>query len=87
MSYFGDFFEQIDKLIRKIDNFKENEAHEIAVAGMGGLLISSFIERTIWLKNIIISILSRVIHIIYVCQNKSKNLYKKNWNHYFRKYC
>lgn len=34
-----------------LDNFKENEAQEIAVAGMGGLLISSFIERTKWLKN------------------------------------
>ncbi|MBE6804283.1 MAG: SAM-dependent methyltransferase [Ruminococcaceae bacterium] len=34
-----------------LDNFKENEVEEIAVAGMGGLLISSFIERTIWLKN------------------------------------
>lgn len=34
-----------------LDNFKENEVQEIAVAGMGGLLISSFIERTKWLKN------------------------------------
>ena len=34
-----------------LDNFKENEVEEIAVAGMGGLLISSFIERTNWLKN------------------------------------
>ena len=34
-----------------LDNFKENEVEEIAVAGMGGLLISSFIERTEWLKN------------------------------------
>ncbi|MBQ8767207.1 MAG: SAM-dependent methyltransferase [Clostridia bacterium] len=34
-----------------LDNFKENEVDEIAVAGMGGLLISSFIERTEWLKN------------------------------------
>ena len=34
-----------------LDNFKENEVEEIAVAGMGGLLISSFIERTKWLKN------------------------------------
>ena len=34
-----------------LDNFKENEVEEIAVAGMGGLLISSFIERTQWLKN------------------------------------
>ncbi len=34
-----------------LDNFKENEAEEIVVAGMGGLLISEFIERTNWLKN------------------------------------
>lgn len=34
-----------------LDNIKENEVEEIAVAGMGGLLISSFIERTNWLKN------------------------------------
>ena len=34
-----------------LDNFKENEVEEIAVAGMGGLLISSFIVRTNWLKN------------------------------------
>lgn len=34
-----------------LDNFKENEVEEIAVAGMGGLLISQFIERTEWLKN------------------------------------
>ena len=34
-----------------LDNFSENEVQEIAVAGMGGLLISSFIERTDWLKN------------------------------------
>ncbi len=34
-----------------LDNFMENEAEEIAVAGMGGLLISEFINRTEWLKN------------------------------------
>ncbi len=34
-----------------LDNFSENEVEEIAVAGMGGLLISSFVERTEWLKN------------------------------------
>ena len=34
-----------------LDNFSENEVEEIAVAGMGGLLIASFIERTQWLKN------------------------------------
>lgn len=34
-----------------LDNFKNGEVNEIAVAGMGGLLISEFIERTDWLKN------------------------------------
>jgi tRNA (adenine22-N1)-methyltransferase len=34
-----------------LDNFNENEVQEIAVAGMGGLLIAEFIERTEWLKN------------------------------------
>lgn len=34
-----------------LDNFKENEVEEIVVAGMGGLLISQFIDRTQWLKN------------------------------------
>ena len=46
------FTEQIElRLSDGLDNFKENEAQEIAVAGMGGLLISQFIERTEWLKN------------------------------------
>lgn len=34
-----------------LDNFKDGEVNEIAVAGMGGLLISQFVERTQWLKN------------------------------------
>ncbi len=34
-----------------LENFSANEVDEIAVAGMGGILISSFIERTEWLKN------------------------------------
>ena len=46
------YSEQIElRLSDGLDNFKENEAQEIAVAGMGGLLISEFINRTIWLKN------------------------------------
>lgn len=46
------FTEQIElRLSDGLDNFKENEVEEIAVAGMGGLLISQFIERTGWLKN------------------------------------
>ena len=50
-----------DKILLRLsdglDNFKENEAQEIAVAGMGGLLISEFINRTKWLKN-------RDVHLI-----------------------
>ncbi len=34
-----------------LDNFTDGEVNEIAVAGMGGLLISQFVERTQWLKN------------------------------------
>lgn len=46
------YSEQIElRLSDGLDNFLENEVEEIAVAGMGGLLISSFIERTDWLKN------------------------------------
>ena len=46
------FTEQIElRLSDGLDNFKESEVEEIAVAGMGGLLISQFIERTQWLKN------------------------------------
>ncbi len=40
-----------------LDNFTEGEVNEIAVAGMGGLLISQFVERTKWLKN-------RDVHLI-----------------------
>lgn len=34
-----------------LDNFTVGEVNEIAVAGMGGLLIAQFVERTEWLKN------------------------------------
>ncbi len=44
--------EQIElRLSDGLDNFEEHEVEEIVVAGMGGLLISQFIERTHWLKN------------------------------------
>lgn len=33
-----------------LDNFTDGEVNEIAVAGMGGLLIAQFVERTEWLK-------------------------------------
>ena len=46
------FIDKIElRLSDGLDNFKENEVQEIAVAGIGGLLIASFIERTSWLKN------------------------------------
>ncbi len=40
-----------------LDNFADGEVNEIVVAGMGGLLISQFVERTKWLKN-------RDVHLI-----------------------
>lgn len=33
-----------------LDAYRQGEVNEIAIAGMGGLLISEFIERTEWLK-------------------------------------
>lgn len=33
-----------------LDAYRQGEVNEIAIAGMGGLLISEFIERTKWLK-------------------------------------
>lgn len=34
-----------------LKSFKPNEVNEISIAGMGGLLISEFINNTDWLKN------------------------------------
>lgn len=39
------------RLSNGLDAYKDGEVNEIAVAGMGGLLISEFIKRTAWLKN------------------------------------
>lgn len=39
------------RLSNGLDAYKDGEVNEIAIAGMGGLLISEFIERTPWLKN------------------------------------
>lgn len=39
------------RLSNGLDNFEPYEVTEIAVAGMGGLLISEFIERANWIKN------------------------------------
>lgn len=44
--------EQIElRLSDGLDNISENEAEEIVIAGMGGLMIADMIERTSWLKN------------------------------------
>lgn len=44
--------EQIELRISDgLDNVSENEAEEIVIAGMGGLMIADIIERTSWLKN------------------------------------
>ena len=52
------YSQQIElRLSDGLDSFKANEVEEIAVAGMGGLLIASFIERTDWIKN-------RDVHLI-----------------------
>lgn len=46
------FESQIElRLSDGLDNITAGEAEDIAVAGMGGLLIAGFIERTEWLKN------------------------------------
>ncbi len=50
-----ELYNLIDKIELRLsdglNNFTKGEVNEIAVAGMGGLLISQFVERTEWLKN------------------------------------
>lgn len=50
-----EYYNLADKITLRLSdglkNFNENEVDEIAVAGMGGLLISQFINETQWLKN------------------------------------
>ena len=59
-----------------LGNFSENEVEEIAVAGMGGLLISQFIESTKWLKNSDVHlILQPMTHV----EDLRKTLYKNGF--------
>lgn len=39
------------RLSAGFENIKENEAEEIAIAGMGGLMIADMIKSTPWIKN------------------------------------
>lgn len=71
------YSDQIElRLSDGLDNFKENEVEEIAVAGMGGLLISQFIERTKWLKN-------EKIHLILQPMTHVEELRKTLFDHGF----
>lgn len=59
-----------------LDAYKQGEVNEIAIAGMGGLLISEFIERTEWLKTPDIHlILQPMTH----AENLRKTLYKNGF--------
>lgn len=59
-----------------LDAYRDGEVNEIAIAGMGGLLISEFIERTAWLKN-------RDIHLILQPMTHSEDLRKTLYKHGF----
>lgn len=59
-----------------LDAYRDGEVNEIAVAGMGGLLISEFIERTAWLKN-------DDIHLILQPMTHSEDLRKKLYKNGF----
>lgn len=59
-----------------LDAYKDGEVNEIAVAGMGGLLISEFIERTAWLKN-------DGIHLILQPMTHADDLRKTLYKHGF----
>lgn len=59
-----------------LDAYSNGEVNEIAIAGMGGLLISEFIERTVWLKNTDIHlILQPMTH----AEDLRKTLYKNGF--------
>lgn len=59
-----------------LDAYSDGEVNEIAIAGMGGLLISEFIERTTWLKNTDIHlILQPMTH----AENLRKTLYENGF--------
>lgn len=59
-----------------LDNIKSGEAEEIAVAGMGGLLIAGFIEKTKWLQN-------SDIHLILQPMTHAEDLRKTLWDNGF----
>lgn len=59
-----------------LDNFTECEVNEIAVAGMGGLLIAQFVERTKWLKN-------KDIHLILQPMTHAEELRETLYNNGF----
>lgn len=59
-----------------LDAYRQGEVNEIAIAGMGGLLISEFIERTEWLKTLDIHlILQPMTH----AEDLRKTLYKNGF--------
>lgn len=59
-----------------LDSIAAGEAEDIAVAGMGGLLIAGFIERTEWLR-------SPEIHLILQPMTHSEELRKALWDNGF----
>lgn len=59
-----------------LNAYSEGEVNEIAIAGMGGLLISDFIERTPWLKN-------SDIHLILQPMTHAEDLRKTLYKHGF----
>lgn len=59
-----------------LDDFADGEVNEIVVAGMGGLLISQFVERTKWLKN-------RDVHLILQPMTHEEELRKKLFDNGF----
>lgn len=59
-----------------LKNFRPNEVNEISVAGMGGLLISQFINETEWLK-------SEEIHLILQPMTHTEDLRKALYDNGF----
>lgn len=59
-----------------LSGYSAGEVNEIAIAGMGGLLISDFIERTPWLKN-------SDIHLILQPMTHAEDLRKTLYKHGF----
>lgn len=59
-----------------LDAYKQGEVNEIAIAGMGGLLISEFIERTEWLKT---SDIHLILQPMTHAEDLRKTLYKNGF--------